>query len=35
SDKIDAFVDTVRPYGIKQMARTGVTGFTRSPKKMG
>ncbi|EII4616765.1 acetolactate synthase small subunit [Listeria monocytogenes] len=35
SEKIDAFVDTVRAYGIKQMARTGVTGFTRSPKKMG
>ncbi|HDU0184184.1 TPA: acetolactate synthase small subunit [Listeria monocytogenes] len=35
SEKIDAFVDMVRPYGIKQMARTGVTGFTRSPKKMG
>ncbi|EAD1597224.1 acetolactate synthase small subunit [Listeria monocytogenes] len=35
SEKIDAFVDTVRPYCIKQMARTGVTGFTRSPKKMG
>ncbi|EAE6740507.1 acetolactate synthase small subunit [Listeria monocytogenes] len=35
SEKIDAFVDTVRTYGIKQMARTGVTGFTRSPKKMG
>ncbi|MHC5391654.1 acetolactate synthase small subunit [Listeria welshimeri] len=35
SEKIDAFVDTVHPYGIKQMARTGVTGFTRSSKKMG
>lgn len=34
SEKIDAFVDIVRPYGIKQMARTGVTGFTRSAKKM-
>lgn len=34
SEKIDAFVDIVRPYGIKQMARTGVTGFTRSSKKM-
>ncbi|MBM5693637.1 acetolactate synthase small subunit [Listeria seeligeri] len=34
SGKIDAFVDIVRPYGIKQMARTGVTGFTRSAKKM-
>lgn len=32
SEKIDAFVDIIRPYGIKQMARTGVTGFTRSPK---
>lgn len=34
SEKVDAFVDIVRPYGIKQMARTGVTGFTRSPKKL-
>ncbi|WP_099222309.1 acetolactate synthase small subunit [Listeria costaricensis] len=34
SEKIDAFVDIIRPYGIKQMARTGVTGFTRSPKKL-
>ncbi|MBC1482491.1 acetolactate synthase small subunit [Listeria sp. FSL L7-1485] len=34
SEKIDAFVDIIRPYGIKQMARTGVTGFTRSAKKM-
>ncbi len=32
SSKIDAFVDIVRPYGIKQMARTGTTGFTRSSK---
>lgn len=29
SDKIDAFVDVVSPYGIKQLARTGVTSFTR------
>lgn len=33
SEKVDAFVDTVKPYGIKQLARTGVTGFTRSSKK--
>lgn len=33
SEKIDAFVDIVRPYGIKQLARTGVTGFTRSAKQ--
>lgn len=29
SEKIMAFVDVVAPYGIKQIARTGVTGFTR------
>ncbi|MBP1047693.1 acetolactate synthase small subunit [Enterococcus sp. BWM-S5] len=29
SEKISAFVDVVSPYGIKQLARTGVTGFTR------
>ncbi|EUJ24458.1 acetolactate synthase small subunit [Listeria grandensis] len=32
SEKVNAFVDSIRPYGIKQMARTGVTGFTRSAK---
>ncbi|MHC5249188.1 acetolactate synthase small subunit [Enterococcus sp. HY326] len=29
SEKINAFVDVVAPYGIKQVARTGITGFTR------
>lgn len=29
SEKINAFVDVLSPYGIKQLARTGVTGFTR------
>lgn len=29
TEKINAFVDAVAPYGIKQLARTGVTGFTR------
>lgn len=28
-DKIDAFIDVLRPYGIKQLARTGVTGIRR------
>src|SRR5699024_2499055 len=28
-DKIDACIDILRPYGIKQLSRTGVTGFTR------
>jgi len=29
SEKIQAFVEVVAPYGIKQLARTGATGFTR------
>lgn len=29
AEKINAFVDVISPYGIKQLARTGVTGFTR------
>ncbi|GHU61902.1 acetolactate synthase small subunit [Clostridia bacterium] len=33
NEKVDAFLDIVRPYGIKQIARTGITGFTRSAKK--
>ncbi|WP_163654313.1 acetolactate synthase small subunit [Listeria sp. PSOL-1] len=33
SEKIDAFTNIIRPYGIKQMARTGVTGFKRSTKE--
>ena len=28
-DKVDAFIDVLRPYGIKQLARTGVTGLKR------
>ncbi|MDR1567487.1 MAG: acetolactate synthase small subunit [Streptococcaceae bacterium] len=29
SDKIDALLKVVQPYGIKNLARTGVTGFSR------
>ena len=29
SEKVAACIDVLRPYGIKQMARTGVKGFTR------
>ena len=29
SEKVDACIDILRPYGIKEMARTGITGFTR------
>lgn len=32
SEKIDAFVDVIKSYGIQQLARTGVTGFTRGAK---
>jgi acetolactate synthase-1/3 small subunit len=28
-DKINAFIDVLRPYGIKQLARTGITGIKR------
>jgi len=29
SDKIEAFVELLRPYGIKDIARTGLTAFSR------
>lgn len=32
-DKIDAFVELVKPYGIKELTRTGVTAFTREYQK--
>lgn len=32
SAKIDAFIDLVRPFGIKEVARTGVTALSRGPK---
>lgn len=28
-EKVNACIDVLRPYGIKQLARTGVTGFSR------
>ena len=31
-DKINAFIDLVRPLGIKEMARTGPTALMRGPK---
>ncbi|ADG13637.1 acetolactate synthase small subunit [Methanocaldococcus infernus] len=31
-DKIDAFIELVKPLGIKEMARTGVTALARGPK---
>ncbi|WP_369900468.1 acetolactate synthase small subunit [Bacillus manliponensis] len=32
-DKIEALIELLRPYGVKEIARTGVTAFTRSMKK--
>ena len=31
-DKIDAFVDLSRPFGVKEIARTGITALTRGGK---
>ncbi|WP_416825706.1 acetolactate synthase small subunit [Ectobacillus polymachus] len=33
SDKVEALIELLRPYGLKEIARTGVTAFTRSMKK--
>lgn len=32
-DKIDAFVELVKPYGILELTRTGVTAFTREHQR--
>ncbi|PBB06661.1 MULTISPECIES: acetolactate synthase small subunit [Salimicrobium] len=29
SDKVDAMIELLRPYGLKELARTGLTAFTR------
>ncbi len=31
-DKIDAFIDLMKTYGIKELARTGITAMMRGPK---
>ncbi|MCL6547840.1 MAG: acetolactate synthase small subunit [Alicyclobacillus sp.] len=33
-DKIEALIALLRPYGIKELARTGVTAFTRDTEKV-
>ena len=33
-EKIEAFIDLVKPYGIKELSRTGVTAFTRENQKL-
>ncbi|KZE37362.1 acetolactate synthase small subunit [Bhargavaea cecembensis] len=32
-EKIEAFIDLLRPYGIKEISRTGVTAFTRETQR--
>jgi acetolactate synthase-1/3 small subunit len=32
-DKIEAFIDLVRPYGIRELARTGVIAMQRGGRK--
>jgi acetolactate synthase-1/3 small subunit len=34
SDKIDAFIDLVKPFGIKEIARTGITALSRGLKSV-
>jgi len=33
SDKVEALIDLLRTYGIKEIARTGTTAFTRGTQK--
>jgi acetolactate synthase-1/3 small subunit len=34
SDKIDAFIDLMRPFGVKEVARTGITALSRGVKSV-
>ncbi|WP_409297355.1 acetolactate synthase small subunit [Peribacillus sp. SCS-26] len=34
SGKIDAFIELLKPYGIKELARTGTTAFQRGTQKI-
>jgi acetolactate synthase-1/3 small subunit len=33
TDKVEALIDLLRPYGIKELARTGITAFPRGTQK--
>lgn len=35
SDKIEAFIELIKPYGIKELARTGTTAFSRGTQRTG
>jgi len=34
SDKVDAFIDIMKPFGVKEVARTGVTALSRGAKSV-
>ncbi|KKK38280.1 acetolactate synthase [Mesobacillus campisalis] len=34
SEKIEAFIELIKPYGIKELARTGTTAFPRSSQRL-
>ncbi len=34
SDKIDAFISLMRPFGVKEVARTGITALSRGAKSV-
>lgn len=34
SDKIDAFIDLIKPFGIKEVARSGITALARGVKSV-
>lgn len=33
SDKVEAFIELIKPYGIKELARTGTTAFPRGTQR--
>jgi len=35
SDKINAFIDLMKPFGVKEIARTGITALTRGMRSVG
>ena len=34
SDKIDAFIDIMKPFGVREVARTGITALSRGGKSV-
>lgn len=34
SDKIDAFIELMKPFGVKEIARTGITALSRGTKSV-